>query len=143
MAWLTGDVARGKDLAQNILVKIYDKPHLYNPSRSFKTWLFSIARNNFKNEIRNEITRARHLKAGGSFLHSSLPEEEEPLVKKEILAQAMQQLGENHREVIILKYSNNLSIQEIGEILGCSEGTVKSRLFYAIRKLRNFITITI
>ena len=52
---------------------------------------------------------------------------------------AIGQLSEIHREMIILKYSNNLTIKEISQVLACSEGTVKSRLYYAINNLKDLI----
>jgi len=54
---------------------------------------------------------------------------------------AINDLSPNHREVMILKYSSNFTIAEISEICGCSEGTVKSRLFYAIKKLKSILKV--
>ena len=51
------------------------------------------------------------------------------------LDEALKHLSETHREVFVLRYQEELSIKEISEIMTCSEGTVKSRIFYALRKL--------
>jgi RNA polymerase sigma-70 factor (ECF subfamily) len=54
---------------------------------------------------------------------------------KEALDQELMKLDDKHREVFVLKHIDGLSIKEISEIVGINEGTVKSRLFYAIKKL--------
>ena len=54
---------------------------------------------------------------------------------KEALDQELLKLDDKHREVFVLKHMDGLSIKEISEIVGINEGTVKSRLFYAIKKL--------
>jgi RNA polymerase sigma-70 factor (ECF subfamily) len=51
------------------------------------------------------------------------------------LMHELENLSEEHRSVFLLRYQEDRSIKEISEILGCTEGTVKSRTFYALRKL--------
>ena len=51
------------------------------------------------------------------------------------LADEVTRLSDTHQEVFRLRYQEELPIREISEIVGCSEGTVKSRLFYSLRKL--------
>jgi RNA polymerase sigma-70 factor (ECF subfamily) len=51
------------------------------------------------------------------------------------LSTELDQLDDGHRTAFLLRHQQNLSIREIGEVLGCSEGTVKSRLFYTTQKL--------
>jgi RNA polymerase sigma-70 factor (ECF subfamily) len=47
----------------------------------------------------------------------------------------LEKFDDGHRSAFLLRYQQNLSIKEIGDIIGCSEGTVKSRLFYTTQKL--------
>jgi RNA polymerase sigma-70 factor (ECF subfamily) len=51
------------------------------------------------------------------------------------LSEELEKLDDGHRSAFLLRHQESLSIKEIGEILGCSEGTIKSRLFYTTRKL--------
>ena len=51
------------------------------------------------------------------------------------LKEELQALSENHRNIFILRFKHNLSIKEIADVLETSEGTVKSRIFYALKKL--------
>ena len=138
LAWQLEDPEQAADLAQNILLRIYQRPQLFDPSRNFKVWLFSIAKNQWKNHLRDKATRKKHS-------HSAAQHWQQLKVvdtgggqteQLQLVRQAMQELSEQHREVILLKYTHNLSIPEISEVLSCSAGTVKSRLFYALRQLR-------
>lgn len=141
IAWLTQDIEQAKDIAQNIFIKIYNKPELYDPSRIFKIWLFSIAKNNWKNEIRHKKVQQKHRESWLLELENNenkLQYEKEAYELKRI-QKSVDLLSASHKEVLTLKYSNNLTIKEISEIIGCSTGTVKSRLFYAIKSLKDLI----
>ena len=61
--------------------------------------------------------------------------------KAQAVQKAIAQLSESHREVIVLKYSENLTIKEMSQILDCSEGTIKSRLYYALSHLRTQLNV--
>lgn len=141
MAWISSDFEQGRDIAQNILLKIYQNPKQFNTERNFKVWLFSIAKNQWKNELRNKAVQDRENPLV-QYQLSIADEEKDDSENKErmrLLKSGMDQLSESHKEVFILKYSNNLSIKEISEVCSCSEGTVKSRLFYAMKYLKEFI----
>ena len=65
--------------------------------------------------------------------------EAEERIDRQIFIDALQkellQLNDTHRSTFLLRFQQNFSIREIAEVLSCSEGTVKSRLFYTVRKL--------
>lgn len=133
-SWMIHDEAIGKDIAQNIFLRILREPSNFDPSRKFTVWLYTLVRNRCRNEWRDRKTRSR--------LHQVLPktiEERSPQSTADRMAlvkMAIQNLTEIHREVFVMKYSKNLSIGEISVICKCSEGTIKSRLFYAMKSLR-------
>ncbi len=140
LGWLTHDPEKGKDLAQAIFMKIYQNPDLFDTSKYFKVWLLVVAKNQWKNEVRNTAVREnaveniRHLQRLQDVSH---PEMETG--QRHRLAQikaAVEQLSESHREVFVLKYTNNLTLGEISQVCNCSVGTVKSRLFYALKNLK-------
>ena len=60
---------------------------------------------------------------------------------REALDEALLKLDNKHREAFVLKHIDGLSIKEIADITGANEGTVKSRLFYAIKKLSESLQI--
>lgn len=136
IAWQVHDLEKGKDLAQNIFLKLYQNPNSFDTSRNFKVWLYTVAKNRWKNELRNEAIRTKHRALVPVETETFLPEQTEKDERLKNLDQALGSLSENHKEVFILKYSNGLSIKEIAEVCACSEGTVKSRLFYALKYLK-------
>lgn len=142
LAWLSSDYEMGRDVAQNILLKLYQNPRQFDEQRNLKVWLFSIANNQWKNELRSKAIRTREneaIKYQLSVVEDEIDSNESDKRMK-LLKSGLVELSEKHREVFVLKYSNNLSIKEISEVCSCSEGTVKSRLFYAMKYLKNFIS---
>lgn len=140
--WITQDLDQSKDIAQNIFIKIYDKPNLFDPEKNFKIWLFTIAKNNGKNYLRDQSIKKKHLKSivkevksADNTMEEYIPDNNAEFIKKQIHL-----LSDIHKEVLLLKYSSNLTVSEISEILGCSVGTIKSRLFYAIKNLKKIIS---
>jgi RNA polymerase sigma-70 factor (ECF subfamily) len=130
---------RAQDLLQDLFAKIISQPHLFDPLRSFKTWVYTIASNLCKNEFkRNEIRKGTV--NGVEQFHTLSTEENlekktQEMQFREALTEELKRLDDKHREVFVLKHIDGLSIKEISEITGANEGTVKSRLFYAIKKL--------
>lgn len=130
---------RAQDLLQDLFAKIITQPHLFDPQRNFKTWVYTIASNLCKNEFkRNEVRRGTvhgveqfHTLSTDENLENKIQENQ----FRDALTEELKRLDDKHREVFVLKHIDGLSIKEISEITGANEGTVKSRLFYAIKKL--------
>ena len=126
------------DFTQNAFLKILEKPEQYNPSRSFKTWFFSIAWNMCKNEYRR-----RNIRQTESFGEHGpeLPAETEAMERSDMkkfvqdLHRNLDHLDEIQRQTFVLRYIEELSLSEIAAIMECPEGTVKSRLYYTLKKL--------
>jgi len=134
------DREKAEDFMQELFTKLIHKPHLYNPERKFKTWLYSIANNMCKNEYRRMEVRKNT--SNGLDERSDVKDHNvlsDKIVDRTIfndkLNEELLELSESHRSVFELRYREDLSIKEIAEIMDCSEGTIKSRLFYTIKKL--------
>ncbi|MEO1451529.1 MAG: RNA polymerase sigma factor, partial [Bacteroidota bacterium] len=130
---------------QDLFMKLIEKPHLYNPDRRFSTWLYAIASNMVKNEYRSRTVR-RIMTQPGDMSQVSIPVEPEDVqMDRQTFAahleHGLDHLSEKHREVIVLRFQDELSIKQISEITTCSEGTVKSRLFYGLRKLASSLAV--
>ncbi len=131
-----------QDLAQETFARVWEKPHLFNPEYKFKTWLFTIASNLSKSEWRKMQVRGK-VHAGGlkSDEVKQGSSDTAPDVQVDLnlfshsLQEALLRLDESHRNVFLLRYQQEFSIKEISEVLEVPEGTVKSRLFYAVKKL--------
>jgi len=138
LLWQDRDLAG--DMVQDLFTKVIHRPDLYDPSKPFRTWLFSVASNMVKNQYkRAEVRRV----AAGELLHlavgSSSGEEVTDTLELTVfsasLEQALNGLEPHHRDTFVLRYKEGMSVKEVAEVMECSDGTVKSRLFYAVRKL--------
>lgn len=133
------DKEKARDFTQELFTKVFQKSHLYDASRPFKTWLYSVAHNMCKNEyakveVRKEASQTMKAEAKTS----AKPVAQKDMDRKtfmEKLAGALAQLDEVKRETFELRFVQELSIIEISEIMRVSEGTVKSRLFYLLKEL--------
>ena len=136
-----GDRERGQDLVQETFVRVYRHLHRFDQSKKFSTWIYTIASNLAKNELRN---RARNplvlfqtIKKNWEADHRPLEWEDhsykpdDPFRKRHLRAmveQAVQELPEHHRIVFVLRELEGKTYEEISEITGVNLGTVKSRL---------------
>ena len=137
------DEQKAQDFLQDAFLKIVEKPGLFDPERKFSTWIFTVAYNMCKNEYRR--LQAREIVENdvdiddiSQCCESEYQPSEQNVDRKmfeKALSAELDKLDDGHRTAFLLRYQQNLSIREIGQILGCSEGTVKSRLFYTTQKL--------
>lgn len=129
------------DFLQDIFLKIIDKPQLFNPDYSFKKWIFSVAHNMCKNEYRKRENRKTILQdiIPENIKDEINPDKEDKSRWIEIAFREMEGLSEKSREILVLKYRENFSLDEISEILSLPKGTVKSRLFYARNELAKLV----
>jgi RNA polymerase sigma-70 factor (ECF subfamily) len=138
------------DLAQEVFIKAWHALPRFEAKARFSTWLFRITHN-----VVCDFTRKRKVESVGEFndeifgrdridpLASTAPSEVESpdasLAHGELRAKiesALAKLSEEHREAVLLKDVQGLSYKEIADAMGCSLGTVMSRLFYARQKLQ-------
>jgi len=130
---------RAQDLLQDLFAKIITQPGLFDTERTFKTWIYTIASNLCKNEFKRNEVRKGTVNGVEQFYSLSSDSNVEKEVHErqfhDALTEALMKLDTKHRQVFVLKHMDGLSIKEIAEITEANEGTVKSRLFYAIKKL--------
>lgn len=147
---LTGDVAMAEDLVSETLVEAWKCLARYQPSCRLSTWLYSILLHRHHKWLR----RKRRWPISLAWLQgedaeywqtqrTSLPATDlspaEALAVSEAAAQlhaCLARLPAKHREVIRLRFFEDASLPDMAAVLGCSSGTVKSRLHHALEKLR-------
>lgn len=138
-ASLMGDTDGALDVLQEVWVKVFRNIRNLKDPGSLRSWLYSIAHGAAVDRIRKNYSREQAEKAQfEDFL-----EAEEPSFDGEDAAAvhaALNQIGLHHREVLVLHFLEDLSIAEIAEVVGCSEGTVKSRLHYAKRAMKGILS---
>ena len=138
------DDEKAEDFVHDLFAKIIQQPELFDATRSFKTWVFSVASNMCKNEYKRMEVRKNTLQGvDTSFAASTenvLNQVQDAQFLKEF-EEKLQELDEKHRSVFTLRHLDGLALKEIAEVLEINEGTVKSRLFYATKFLANQLSV--
>ncbi len=130
------DAEKARDFTQELFVKIIEKPHLFDPRRNFRTWLYALAANLCKNEYRRKSpAELDPPEPESDWQDAYLPERLDRQHFETCLRQAIEQLSEAHKQCFVLRYQEELSVAEIAAIVDCPEGTVKSRLHHALQKV--------
>ena len=144
---LCGNATLAEDLAQDTLVEAWKCLRRYNGRCQFFTWLCAILLNRHRNLLREKrplpfSAFARHdrdeFQKNITNLadHNSLPDEAAQLHEQAVrVRDCLQALPAKHQQVIYLRFYADDSLEGIAAALGCSVGTVKSRLFHALDKL--------
>ena len=136
-----GDRERGEDLVQEVFIRVHRHLHRFDRTKKFSTWIYTIASNLAKNELRN---RSRNPLVFFQTIRKNWQDDDRPLQfedmgsrpddlyrkrhLRELVENSVGQLPERHRQVFILRELEGKSYEEIAEITGCNLGTVKSRL---------------
>jgi len=132
---MIGGPSQCEDILQDIwLTVLKNLPKLRQPG-SFRVWLYKIART----KVYQHIRRSRQLLPLTDELTGSLEDLGEDDFTAEDAAMVheyLAQLVPGHREVLVLRFLEDMSYQQIAKVLDCSIGTVKSRIHYAKRSLR-------
>ncbi len=131
-----GDESKAQDFLQDLFVKVIEKKHQFDPEKKFYTWVFTIASNMCKTSFRTAALTKVDDSEGVLLKISS--EEDQTIDRKafrKLLRKEIHLLEHHHKVVFILRHLEHFSLAEIAEITETSVGTVKSRLFYATKKI--------
>src|SRR5712691_9885149 len=136
-----GDRDRAEDLVQEVFIRVHRHLHRFDRSKKFSTWVYTIASNLAKNELRN---RSRNPLVLFQAVQKNFQDDDRPLQfedatsrpddmyrkrhLREIVEESVAKLPEHHRHVFVLRELEGKSYEEIAEITDCNLGTVKSRL---------------
>ncbi len=136
-----GDRDRAEDLVQETFIRVYRHLHRFDQTKKFSTWIYTIASNLAKNELRNRsrnpLVLFQTIKKNWEADHRPLQWEDphhrpDDLYRKRhlraMVEKAVEQLPEHHRVVFVLREMEGKTYEEISEITGVNLGTVKSRL---------------
>jgi len=151
---MIGSRAEAEDIAQEVFVTVFKTVDGFRGESKFSTWLLRIAANQCKNRIKylsrrhtdgGEISDEQEgavAVRGGSPLQAQIASPDvllEAAELEELMQVAIGALDEEHRLLIVLRDVEELSYQEIGEITGLAEGTIKSRLHRARMAIKEFL----
>jgi RNA polymerase sigma-70 factor (ECF subfamily) len=145
---LTGNEADASDLTQEAFIRVFRAWRSFKPGTSFRSWIYRIVTNLHRDELRRRKGR----------YHEEIPDDNEPQefgdgrplaiepieeyvegYLSEPVAKALADLTDEQRQIVLLADLEGCSYEEIGEIVGCAVGTVRSRLHRARERLRNLL----
>ncbi|MEX2235160.1 MAG: RNA polymerase sigma factor [Cyclobacteriaceae bacterium] len=136
---LNKDVALSEDLVQNVFLRILKYRYLFRGEGEFRTWMFHIARNvshdhcrKIKWKGRDDLEQWQDRLSNDENRQTEFQQDEE----LQMLSMAMDRLPEDKREILLLSKYHDKKYREIGEILGCTEGAVKVKVFRALQELK-------
>lgn len=132
-----GDLESSEDLAQDTMVKLYQKKHYYKEIAKFSTWLYTIAKNLANTELRkkkhrkttnfSQMTKDEKQYDFPSNAHGT-HQEVESEIATEIISRAIEKLSDKYKTVILLRDVEDISYEDISAVVGVPIGTVKSRI---------------
>lgn len=139
---MLGNLEDAKDAVQNALIKTFESLARFDLKRPFGPWFFQILRNQCRDQLRSRKARFR-LEALDERLELRPADPETGPVRlreraraREVVWEALERIGEEHREILVLKELQGFRYAEIAAILDIPEGTVASRLYHARRALK-------
>lgn len=135
---MLGEAGEAEDAAQETFLRAYAQLHSYDPSRSFKTWLFSIASHHCIDRLRKRRLTWLSIEDEQLPPHPALQEQtpgpEEQSVRREqseVIQAMLAKLAPEDRNVIVMRYWYDYSYEEIAQTMGATVSAVKSRLHRA------------
>lgn len=145
---MVGNAEDAADVTQECFLKVWQGLPSFHGDSAFSTWLFRLTDNACIDLIRREKKRRGELSLDGeeqdysAALADPAPTPQQALEQKELhraVREGLAALSEEHRRVLILRELDGLSYEEIGDILGLTPGTVKSRIARARLALAKFL----
>ena len=138
LAWIrtrSADPGDAEEIVAETLVKAWRHYDQFDPSRgNERAWVFGIARNVANDHYRKAQRNLRLVAA--LEVDEPVSDDVSQLAEASVVHDALMELSHSHRQVIVEAYFGGRTIREIGERLDIPSGTVKSRLFYAMKALR-------
>lgn len=141
---ITKDPSHAEEIAVDTFARAYRAIERLEPDDSLRPWLYRVAVNlSYNRQPRKGLTFTSLEDALADIV---TPEDGSPSALAEraeqraVVLECVDRLGSKHKVVVVLHYLNGLNLAEIAIVVGCPVGTVKSRLHYALRKLRTHLS---
>jgi RNA polymerase sigma-70 factor (ECF subfamily) len=142
------DAERAKDLAQETFIRVYTARDRFDQTRKFRPWVLCIARNLCLNEIKRkkavsmesleEYASSSRDGSGGLFESSADGPDEQlaTLERNDLVHKALAELDDESREIVKLRFFERLQAKEIADVIGSTEGAVRTRLHRILRSMQ-------
>ncbi len=149
---LLGDVHRAEDVAQEAFARVFTRRRDFDPAARFSTWVWRIAVNLCRDELRKSgrrrevsLERGAGVEEEAEGVLEVVGAEPDPadavatMDRAELVRRALLRLPEPYRVVVALRHYEGLRFHEVAEVLGVPEGTVKSRMAEALDRLERML----
>jgi RNA polymerase sigma-70 factor (ECF subfamily) len=134
-----GDTDDAFDVCQAVWLTVHRQLSKLTSPNAFRVWLYRIAHDQAVSALRKRSREPLFTETCDEADIPDQPDNEVTFDNAELVHVALQSLTVDHRRVLTLRFLEDMDVNEISEVLGCSPGTVKSRLFYARDALRRRI----
>jgi len=133
--------AEAEDIVQEVFTKVIESPKLFDASQKFSTWIFTLTANRCKNALRDEANRHRLHQENLPTQNTQEPNisYDEALLKTQ-LSKVYKSLNEKEKKLFVLRFEQSYNTKEIANILDIPEGSVKSGLFYLLKKIKESLS---
>jgi len=136
---MTGyDIELSRDLTQDLFMRLWSIKDRYDSQLPFNAWMFTVAYNMLKNEHRRQMTVMEYVSNVDKEEPVEVPEKLEQEQRRNMIHTAVEKLPEPQKVVFLLKYGEDLTTTEIAKVCDIPEGTVKSRMFSALKAVREY-----
>jgi len=144
---LTGRWELAEDYFQETWIRVLERGHQYDGRHEFSTWLFTIAHNLFIDDLRRRQPAKFDSLVDGDGVPFDIPAAKQPsgfdvTIRREQgeqISAAMQHIAAEYREALVLRFQEEMSIEEISNVTGAPVGTVKSRIYRGLSALEPWL----
>lgn len=132
------EVQQCEDIVQEVFMKVIERPELFQKGKRFAPWIYTMTANACKNAVRNQSNRKRILDQ--DIKHETMTEMKAGLmhdnaVIRNRIREALGEMNDREQQMFVLRFEHELTMSDIGEILSIPEGTVKSGIYYMLKKM--------
>ncbi len=148
LLYISGNRETAEDLFQETWIRVLDRGHQYDSKSRFDTWLFAIGRNLVIDLQRRKKPRSLDALTGPDqkspmdLAEVNSPSALDLIVNREMelgIQESLARLPAIHREVLVLRFQEDMALEEIATVLGAPVSTVKSRLYRGLQLLRELL----
>jgi RNA polymerase sigma-70 factor (ECF subfamily) len=134
------ETPKAEDAVQEVFIRIIERPGMFDPGKKFSTWVYAVTANMCKQMLRNEQNRLRILKERVASESDHVQEANagqfpgDKKLLQEKIKSAFETLNEKEKNIYTLRFEEEFSIKEIADVLQMPEGSVKSGIYYLLKK---------
>jgi len=139
---LISDVTKAEEVTNDVMLEVWKTAARFEGRSKVSTWILGITRHLALNAVRRKTLDTVDVDDAPALADGDLTPaavDHDRAVLKEALTTALAKLSTDHRDVVELTFFHGLSYQEISEVVGCPENTVKTRMFHARKQLKGLL----